>query len=202
MAINCLRRVALADALKVLCRRKCDRRAAIGDGEERDLFAFEQLFDHDVAPECGGSVKTGIQLLLRVADEDALARRKPVCLHDARWASDGEPSGGRHTRGLEHVLRESLRALDSGGGGSRPEHRHARPAKRVDEADDQWRLRPNDDQVDVELAAERQEALAVLGADRVTFAEIRDAGVPGRGVEGFQARALAQLPRECVLASP
>ena len=43
--------VAVADPLEVLGRAERDGPAAVGEREQRDLVALEQLLDHDIAPE-------------------------------------------------------------------------------------------------------------------------------------------------------
>ena len=81
-----------------------------------------------------------------------------------------------------------------------PKTADAGVAERVREARDERRLRADDGEVDLELAAEREQALAVLGAHRVALAEPSDAGIAGRGVQRFEPGALLQLPGERVLA--
>ena len=74
-------------------------------------------------------------------------------------------------------------------------------AKRVGKPGDERCLRADDDEVDAKLPAEREQPLRIAGTNRVAFAEARDPGVPGRGVERFEARALRELPGERVLAT-
>src|SRR5205807_7043415 len=63
------------------------------------------------------------------------------------------------------------------------------------------RLRPDDNEVDAELSAEREQPLRVARADRMAFTEARDPGVPGRGMKCLEPRALRELPGERVLAT-
>jgi hypothetical protein len=51
------------------------------------------------------------------------------------------------------------------------------------------------------LAAEAEEALDVVHADRVAAAERRDPGIPGRRMQLCQPLALRDLPGERVLAA-
>ena len=69
----------------------------------------------------------------------------------------------------------------------------------VRDAGDERRLRPDDDQIHLERAGQAEQALAVLGADRMTSSEQSYAGISRCGMELFEARRLAQLPRERVL---
>ena len=48
---------------------------------------------------------------------------------------------------------------------------------------DERRLRPDDDELDVERAGEREQALGILGANRVALAEPRDSRAPGRRMQ-------------------
>jgi hypothetical protein len=73
-------------------------------------------------------------------------------------------------------------------------------AQSIGEAGNERYLRPDDDQIDVQLAAEGEQALGVFGADRMALAEAGDSGVPGRRMKRVEARALRELPGECVLA--
>ena len=63
---------------------------AVAEREQRDLLALEQLLDQQVAAERGGRAQPGVELLLRAADEDALAGREPVDLDHAGRPRDGE----------------------------------------------------------------------------------------------------------------
>jgi hypothetical protein len=193
--------VAVADALEVLRRGERERPRAVGDREQRHLLALQQLFDEDIPSEPCGSAERVVELLLRVADEHALAGRQPVGLHDARRSRDREAPRGRHGGRLEHVLREGLRALDARRSEGGAERRDPTVPKRVDEPDDKRSLGADDDEVDPELTAEREQAFAILGAHRVALAEGRDPRVARGGVQLVDRRAPAELPGECVLAA-
>ena len=71
--------------------------------------------------------------------------------------------------------------------------------KLVGDARDKRRLGADHDEVGAERPREREQALAVLGANRVTRAEPGDAGVPGRRVELLDGRALRELPGQRML---
>ena len=145
----------VADALEVLRRRKRDRAVAVGEGEERDLLALEQLFDQDVAAERGRPARPASSSSCVRQTKTPLPAASPSAFttQGTGRRRDGPPSGRLLP---QDVFRESLGALDAGGGGSRPEYRDPCAPERVGEADHQRRFRPDDDQVDVELAAEGQ----------------------------------------------
>src|SRR5207249_10234806 len=66
----------------------------------------------------------------------------------------------------------------------------------VRDAGDERRLRPDDDEVDGELAREAEEALRILRVHRVAVPDARDAGVAGGAVE--LRPVLREPPRQCV----
>ena len=63
---------------------------AVAEGEQRDFLTLEQLLDQEVAAELRAGAQPGIELVLGVADEDALSRREAVHLDHAGRAGDGE----------------------------------------------------------------------------------------------------------------
>jgi hypothetical protein len=71
----------------------------------------------------------------------------------------------------------------------------------VGHAGDEGPFRADHDEVGIERSCEVKEPFAVLCVDRVARAEAGDAGVARGGVQLVEARRLAQLPRERVLAS-
>src|SRR6266542_5433729 len=176
-------RVPVADTLEILCRGECDRAVAVGQREQRDLLPFQELLDHDLVPERSGGPQARVELVLRPADEDALARGEAVGLDDARGPRDREPPRGRDARGLEHLLGEALRALETRCRAGRPEDGEPAVAQRVGEPGHQRRLGPDHYEVDRELAAERQQAFGVFCPNRMTFPELSDSGVARRGVQ-------------------
>ena len=174
---------------------------AVGQHEERDLLAFEQFLDQEVAAEPRSLAKAGVKLLLRAADEHAFAAREAVGLHDAWRPSHGEARPGRNAGRFEDVFREPLRAFDPGRGPAWTEHCDPVPAQEVGKAGDERQLGPDDYEIDPELAAEAENAFGVLGANRVALAEPRDPWVSRRCMERFEARAQLELPGQRVLAA-
>ena len=71
----------------------------------------------------------------------------------------------------------------------------------VGNAGDEGRFRTDNDEVGIECSGEVKEPLAILRVNGVALAEGGDAGVARGGVQLVEARRLAQLPRERVLAS-
>ena len=172
----------------------------VGEREDRHLLAHQQLLDHDRPREGRGRAQPLVELLDGLADEDALARREPVDLDHARRPSDGERFGGRNAGRGQHCLGEALRALDPRGRAAGAEDRDAVAAQQVGDAGDERRLRADHDEIDVEAARETEQALAVLGPDRVTVAEPGDPGIARGRVQRLEPRRLRELPRERVLA--
>ena len=145
------------------------------------------------------------RLVLVGGDHDALARRQPVGLQRDRVAviaarpastsCDDRVGRRRHARGRHDLLRVGLGALELGGGGDRAERRDARLGAAVDEARDQRRLRPDDDEVD----PGRGDRRGVVGAvERRRLA--RDPGVPGRAEHLRRLRRAQQRAHDRVLA--
>ena len=192
--------VPVPDPLEVLRRRKRHDTTPVGDGEDRDLLAHQQLFDHDRPREGGRRTQALVELLDRLADEDALSRRQPVDLDDARRTGNRQRLRRRNAGRSEDRLGEALRSLDPRPRSARPEHRDPVAAQHVGDPGDERRLGPDHDEVGGEAAREAEQALTVLGPDRVAVAELRDPGIPGRGVERSEARSLRELPRERMLA--
>ena len=65
---------------------------------------------------------------------------------------------------------------------------------------DEGCLRADHDEIDVEAARETEQALAVLGPDRVAVAERAIPGLPGAACSALEPRRLRELPRERMLA--
>ncbi len=194
--------VAVVDPLVVLGGGQAERRASVAEREDRDLLALEHLLDVERLPERLGGAQARVELRLGAADPDALARGEPVRLDDAGRARDGERSRGRHAGGVHDLLREALRALDRGGGGAGAEDGDAAAAQLVGEAGHERRLRPDDDEVDLELARERDERRGVLGPDGMALRERRDARVARGRVQLGERRAAGDRPGERVLPAP
>ena len=194
-------RVAVADPLEVLRRRQRHDAAPVGEREDGHLLAGQELLDHDRPGKRRGGAKPFVELLGRLADENALPGGETVDLDDAGSAGDRQRLGGRDAGRGHDVLREALRPLDPRGSAPGAEDGDAVSAQLVGDARDERSLRPDHGEVDVEAARETEQGLAVLGPDRVAVAEPGDPGVAGRGVQRRQARRLGELPGERVLAS-
>ena len=100
---------------------------AVADREDRDLRPVEQLLDHDRAGEAVELRQPRLDLGLRLADDDALARGEPVRLEHARSHRLGERCRHRHARRHHDRLGEGLRALDRGCSTRRAEDGEPRP---------------------------------------------------------------------------
>ena len=66
---------------------------------------------------------------------------------------------------------------------------------------DERGLRAHHDEVDVERPGQREQPFGVLAVHRMATAERGDAGISGSCMKVVEARRLAQLPGERVLAS-
>ena len=171
--------VAVADSLVVAGRRERDGVLACRHREDGQLRPFQQLLDVEGLVVRRRHLQRGVELVLGGADPDALARREPVELDDARRLGDRERPRCRHAGGVQDVLRERLRALDLRGGGTRPEDGDPASAELVGEACDERCLGTDDDEVDPDLTAERGERGVVVGAGRVAVRQCGDSGVAG-----------------------
>ena len=124
-----------------------------------------------------------VELVLRAADPDALAGREPVELEDARRPGDRQRPRRRHASGLHYLLGKCLRALDLRGRRARAEDGDAAMAQLVGEPGDERRLGADDDEVDPELAGERDDRGVVVCAGRMAVGEARDSRVARSGVQ-------------------
>ena len=152
--------VAVEDALVVL--GGCERQhvVAVAEQEQRHLLAVEELLDeHRAVLQPVGRV--GDRGLAIVGDEHALAGGESVGLHDVggsvlvdgrecvfEGAGTGGAAGG-YARVIHDSLCERLAALELCGRLARTEHGDAALAQAVGDARDEWRLRADDDEVDV-----------------------------------------------------
>src|SRR5439155_7343771 len=134
------------------------------------------------------------------ANEDTLSRREPIDLDDTGGPRHREACRRRHAGRGHDVLGETLRPLDPRRGGTWPEDGDAGVPKLVGHARDERRLRPDDHEVELVLATEREQALPVLSPDGMTVADLRDSGVSGRGMQLAAVLALRQFPGKRVLA--
>ncbi|GAA3228199.1 hypothetical protein GCM10020256_40270 [Streptomyces thermocoprophilus] len=196
--------VAVERALEVLRGLERDDRLAVGDGEQGDLRAVQELLDDD--PLAGGGVRLGgLQV---VGDDDALAGGETVVLDDVRRAERVEGgggllrgrtdvgAGGGDAGGGHHVLGEGLGALQLRGLLGGPEHRDAGLAHGVGDSGDERGLRADDDQLGAQLRGQRGHGGAVQGVDLVQLGDLGDAGVAGcavqRGDGGVEGQRAAQ----------
>ena len=137
-----------------------------------------------------------------LADEDALAGREPVDLDHAGRSRDGEAlrrSARRRPRARpsQSPSSPSIRAAARvGPNTATPPRRSVSASPTTSGASG-----PTTTRSIAELAAEREQSLAVLRAHRVALPEGGDAGVAGRGVQLVELRARGELPGERVLAA-
>ncbi len=174
---------------------------AVAEREDRHLVALEQLLDVERLAERLRSAQAGVELDLRPADPDALARGEPVRLHDARRSRDRERARGRNAGRLHHLLRERLRAFEPRRRCTRAEDRDPAMAQIVGEPGDERRFGADDDEVDAKLGRERDERRRVVRAGGVAGRERRNPGIPRRRMQLGQPAAARERPRERVLAS-
>ena len=174
--------------LKSCAGRRGTTVRAVGDREEGDLGAVEELLDDH--PLAGGRV--GERLVPVLGDHDALAGGEPVVLHDVRRAerverlrgllgARADPGHrGRHVGGGHHLLGERLGALEPGRLGGRAEAGDPGRAHGVGDPGDQRRLRADDDEVHAEVAGQRGDRLPVDGVHVVQRCRPRPCpGLPG-----------------------
>jgi hypothetical protein len=193
--------VAVEDPLVIAGGRHRDRALTIAEREQRELLALEVLLDDDRLRAEAMLDEEGFERRARRGlvggDHDALAGGQAVGLQHRGVALDrGEPvrhrarlrpGGGRHA-GLRHrLLGELLRALQPCRRGARAERGDAVLAQAVGEAGDQRRLGADDDQIDVLVRGEPEQAVDVVGGEVDQPRVGGDAGVAG-GAE--QSRVL------------
>ena len=191
--------VAVAGALEVLGGAERHGSCAVADREQRDFASLEQLLDHDCPAE---RTHLGERLIDRVdvvADEDSLPGGEAVGLHHTRRACGRQRRRRRDPGSLEYLLREALRALDAGSQRAGAEDGDSCVAQFVRDAGHERSLRSDHDEIRRQRDGEVEEAVAIVGANRVAGAEARDAGVAGRRVQLGQARALRQPPSQRML---
>jgi hypothetical protein len=192
-------RVPVAHALVIASGGEAHGPRPIADREDGELLALEQLLDEE--RPAVDDLEGRVELLLAAADEHTLASRQPVRLDDTRRPRDGEGLRRGHS-GLDHqLLGEALRALDPGGGGARPEYGEPAAAQAVGDAADERRLRPDHDQIGVELTGQREQAVGVVGAHRMARPQLGNARIARRCMDLLELGAPAQLPGERVLAA-
>ena len=193
--------VAFVCPLEVLDDRQRERSHTVAEREDGDLLAFEELLDHDRVAEGGGRDEGAVELRLIVADEHAFAGCEAVGLDHAGRSRNRERLGRGHARVTHDVLGERLRAFDARRLTARAEDRDAGMPELVGDTGDEGPFRADHDEVGIERSCEVKEPFAVRRVNRVALAEGGDAGVARGGVQLVEARRLAQLPRERMLAS-
>ena len=191
---------------------------AVDEREQARLFALEELLDHHVGPgvaelACDHAlVDRGERFRDRHRDDDALPGREPVGLdHDrralrlhigARRRGIGEApvARGRDVKPRAEVFHEALRAFEPRRRRRGAEGLDARFLEPVGEAGHKGALGPDDDEIDLFLAREIDEARNVLGADGHALGLRGDAGIAGRAKELVAERRAGDGPAQRVLA--
>ena len=195
-----------------------DGAGAVGEHEERELFAGHELLDEDLAPGIAeglrGEHRDGgsVGVLDALADEDALPRREPGRLdHDRRTErADGEERAvecgvrfgarGGHAGVAHQLLREGLRRFDARGGARRAEDGELLEAECIHESGGERRLGPNDREVGTLAQREIEERAGVRRLHRGAAAELRQPRV-ARGGDDVEGRMTPrERPGEGVLA--
>ena len=195
-------------------------RLAVREAQDGHLGAGEELLDHDAA--AGRAERAVLHDVLHgverggfvLADEDALAERKPVGLDDdGVFAARGDVGAGfvrvverlilrgRDAVLAHEVLREDLARLDARGGFRRAERGDARLGERVHHAEREGIVGRDDDVVDRALFRERDHGFDVRGLDGHALGVRRDAAVARRAEDGRDVRALGQFFDDGVLAA-
>ena len=206
--------VALADALVVLRRAEGDGRPAVAQAEEARFLAFQEPFHHDLgAVLVEACIDRRKRLVDGGGDRHPLSRRQPVRLDDDGRAlflhigpggvRVGEsPVGGRGDGEFRaQVLGEAFRPFELGGCLRRPEDADTGGPQVISDARHQRSLRPDDDQIDVLLAAEGGDRAVIGNVERDDRRLLGDAGIAGRGIERRQQRRCRQFPGQRMLTS-
>lgn len=97
------------------------------------------------------------------------------------------------------ILRETLRPFEAGGGPARAEDGDPGGGERIGDAGDERLFRPDDDEADAVIAAERDDGGMVGRIEGNEFRLGGDAGIAGRGGEARNQRRAAELPGKRVL---
>ena len=83
-----------------------------------------------------------------------------------------------------------------------PKIRKPSRSKRIDDAEDERLLGPDDGEIDLVRSREVPHGVDALGGDVDVLRDRGGAGVAGRAEEPGHARAARELPRQRVLAAP
>jgi hypothetical protein len=144
-------------------------------------------------------------------DQDALAARQPVGLDHVRRPelgqrgvrrrfADARPRRGGRDAALGHdLLGECLGALDHRRAGAGPEARDPGLADGIRRPGHERRFRADDDQVGGQLPGQGGDVRRIGHGDRMGRGQLRDARIPGRGVEAGDRRVPGQRPDDGVL---
>ena len=184
-------------ALEVLRRAERHRPAAVAEREERDLGPSSSSSITIASPSAARLRSAAVELVVGAADEDALARREPVGLDDARRRARLASTAGVGTPG--GAPSRPWRSSSSPRSARRPAPgpKTAMPAWRSSSRDagDERRLGPDHDEVDGQRASRARAARRRRRRAPGGSAERRDPGVPRRRVQLGQRRARARLSR-------
>ena len=212
--------VALADALVVLRGHKRRHVLAVAQAEKADLVAFKELLDHYLALRLAqqrareqtlGSLGGGVA---RGADNDALARSQPVGFdHDRRMKDlDGFFDFGRAGadgvvgRGdvvaMQELLGEAFAGLEHGGGARGAKDAQAALLERVDNAERERQLRPDDGEAGLLGLGQADHRGEVFEVDWNAARDLRHAAVARRANNLSDARAARNRPGQRVFAAP
>ena len=210
--------VAVEDPLVVLRRRHRDRALAVAQRQQRELLADEVLLDDDAArrrsaARRGTSCRARAGLGLVRGDDDALAGGEAVELDDDRVALDRRHARRRRVDDRDHAaVGTPAAAMISLANAFEPSSRAAAapsartprsPARRqrVDEAGDERRLRPDDDEVDVlALGAASTSPSMSSTPTSTSVASLGDPGVARAREHLGRLRRARQRPDDRVLA--
>jgi len=107
----------------------------------------------------------------------------------------------RNVVGRAKLFGEGLRAFEPGRRRAGPERLDTGCGQVVDKPRDERRFRPDDDEVDTALLAERLDSRIVADVQRHKFSVLGDTRIAGCCVKLCQKRTVGKLPGECMLAA-
>ncbi len=195
-----------------------DDGTAVGKGHDRELFAIQELFDQ--YPPAGLSER---RLLHHIANRltrvipggchhDSLALSQSIGFHDdrnrmliqigqCRFDTIKAASARRENTVIrQQLLRKTLARFNAGRRLRRAEDAQICLAEFVCNPQRQRRFRTHDREVDFLGDGEVLEAGDIIGGNRHARCQPIDSGVAGRAEEPGDARALRDLPDQCMLA--
>ena len=212
--------VPLADPLVIFGRGQRKNVLAVGQGDERDLFARQVLLDDH--PVAGGAeaalLEEGDQRLLELVaglrDQHPLAGGQAVGLEHHRQTHlpgrlarlgqvvDHLAGGGRDGVALHELLGEDLAAFEPRGLPAGTEHLEPPAGELVRQTEGQRQLRADHGEVDLQIRGKARQVLDLVDRFRHQVGDLGDARVARGAVELVELRALGELPAQRVLASP